>query len=279
MVSEWCDSTLSSMKFWEKLGLYLGAISLCLDELFLQFFFQVEKANVYKRPNSLVVNNSFLTWVTPVFGVFSLVITTLIFPYIHHCMLVFLSSSCHKSCFSCSGLRPFVSLLGVAETFQGIMIFRQWAVVRMMLLWEGLAFAKSLAEYKTCWCVIYRHQAEGKSDALRDAWEKCLREQDVPKSHYWNCCFISGVLLSLPQNKPYVSPKPVISPCWVTAQDGLGWGGKGSWRFFLAQTGTDLKFKPLSSYWCNFALSWLGGFEASGSNGVPTTPGKFPSEF
>lgn len=60
----------------------------CVSVNFPFNFFQVEKANVYKGPNSLVVNHSFLTRVMPVFGIFGLVITvsTLTLFYIYHCM-------------------------------------------------------------------------------------------------------------------------------------------------------------------------------------------------
>lgn len=80
------------------------------------------------------------------------------------------------------------------------------------------------------------------------------------------CCFIPAV--------PSASPKPVTSPCWLTAQDALGRGGKGSWRYL---PGTDiphsstadmhrfLSFQTLSSYWWNIGVFLLAGFETLGS--------------
>lgn len=144
-----------------------------------------------------------------------------------------------------------------------------------MLLWEGHAFAKSLAEHKTCWCVIYRHQAEGKSEPLRDAWEKCLREEDVPKSHYWTLLFHIRCVAVTPSEQ---APNQWSALAGSLLRMVLDEEEKAPGDVFLAQTSltpalqtwTDiLNFKPLSSYCCYsgynvIAVSWMGGFEASG---------------
>lgn len=88
------------------------------------------------------------------------------------------------------------------------------------------------------------------------------------------CCFLPAV--------PCVSPNPVTNPFWVTAQDALGWGGKGSWRCI---PGTDIPHSStadihrflrfLGSYWWDIGVScWL----ALKPWAARECPGKFPSE-
>lgn len=154
-----------------------------------------------------------------------------------------------------------------------------------MLLREGHAFAKSLAEYKRCWCVIYRHQAEAKSDTLRDAWEKRLREQDVPKSHYWRLLFHIRCVAITPSEQALCQPQ---SQWFALAGSLLGMvldeEEKVPGDVFLAQisfipalqTWPDfLSFKFLSSYWCNIDVSWLGGLRPWAADKSPQPLGSF----